>query len=143
MTNKQKVILLLLFTQLHFANGADFDVKRILGKWEAVNSKSKNTFTIEIISVNDSIYINADGKQIEAFPIQPFELDAKKVTYKTVMDFSSSLMETFVTRTAEFYDLKSKTVKWSAGASMARRISGSPWKTEHQPKEVYLLTRSK
>lgn len=142
MTNKQKLILLLLFTQLNFANGADFDVKRILGKWEAINSKSKNTFAIEIISENDSIYINANGEQIEAFPIQPFELDAEKVTYRRDVDFSSSLMETFVIRTAEFYDLKSKTVKWSAGSSMFRKISERPWKIDHRT-DFYVLTRSK
>jgi hypothetical protein len=138
-----KLILLLLFTQLNFANGADFDVKRILGKWEAVNSKSKDTFAIEIISENDSIYINANGEQLEAFPIQPVELNTERVTYRRLMDFSSSLMETFVIRTAEFYDLKSKTVKWLAGGSMFRKISERPWKVDDKIREYYLLTRSK
>jgi hypothetical protein len=138
-----KLILLLLLIQLHFANGADFNFKRILGKWEMINSKSKDIFAIQIISENDSVYINAYGKQIEAFPIQPFKLDANKITYRMDMDFSSSFMQTFVTRTAEFYDLKSKTVKMANGASIIRKISGRLFKTENKPTEFYLLTRIK
>ena len=116
MTNKQKLILLLLFTQLNFANGADFDVKRILGKWEVTNVKDKKKDVVEIKKEKDSIILYhedeyGNSNRLLSFPNKPFKIGPKKVTYQKehISIWEPDTLD--VTDELNFWDFNGKTGK--------------------------------
>jgi hypothetical protein len=117
-----KLMSLLFFFQFYFANGGNFNVKTVFGKWELTNVKDKSKNVIEIKNEKDSIILYHEDEYgnfniLLSFQNKPFKIGPKKVTYRKESIDIWGVDTLDVTQTLEFYDFNGKTGKMSFGNS--------------------------
>jgi len=117
-----KLMSLLFFFQFYFANGGNFNIKTVFGKWELTNVKKNSKGVIEIKNEKDSIILYIEDTYGNfnsglSFPNKPFMIGPKKVTYRKESIYISEVDTVDVSLTLEFYDFKGKTGKMSTGES--------------------------